>query len=226
MDLVSRSDDDNDDDAYFFSELRTSLDTLRAETEKQASYHQQLAQQIRLEIEGTASEFSSKQSQFKKTYQAAIEKEFKAKQTQEGYVKRAREKYEGDCLRINNYTAQATIVQGKDLEKIQMKLERAQQTVQANEKDFANFARAFQDTVGKWEQDWKAFCDSCQDLEEERIDFMKDTIWALANAISTVCVSDDEVSPVCLCYTLSISDVIVFLLVLRENTSSSGANGT
>lgn len=75
-----------------------------------------------------------------------------------------------------------------------MKLERAQQTVQANQRDYANFARALQDTMQKWEHTWKAFCDSCQDMEEERIEFMKDNMWAYANAVSTVCVSDDEVS--------------------------------
>ena len=78
-------------------------------------------------------------------------------------------------------------------EEFYLKLERAKQTVTANERDFANFSRALQDTVHKWEKDWKGFCDGCQDLEEERIEFMKDNMWAYANAVSTVCVSDDEV---------------------------------
>jgi hypothetical protein len=135
----------------------------------------------------------ARQAHFKKNYQAAVEKEFKTKHTQESYVNKAREKYEADCVRINSYTAQSTLMQGKDLDRINVKLERAQQTVQANEKDFANFSKALQDTVQKWEQDWKVFCDSAQDLEEERLDFMKDNMWAYANAVSTVCVADDEV---------------------------------
>lgn len=32
-----------------------------------------------------------------------------------------------------------------------------------------------------------------QDLEEERIDFTKSSLWAYANIASTVCVSDDAV---------------------------------
>jgi hypothetical protein len=125
-----------------------------------------------------------------------IEKNWKAKQTQESYVHKAREKYEADCQRINSYTAQSTLLQGKELEKVQLKLDRAQQTVQANQRDFANFARALGDTVRQWEVDWKAFCDSCQDLEDDRMDFLKDYVWAFANAVSTVCVSDDDVSSV------------------------------
>ena len=153
-----------------------------------------VAQAIKNDLEGSTSSFLTKQQQHKRVIQSQIEKEFKNKQTQEGYVARAREKYEADCVRINSYTAQSNLIQGRDLEKVHLKLERAQQTVQANQRDYANFARALQDTMQKWEQSWKAFCDSCQDLEEDRIEFMKDNLWAYANAVSTVCVSDDEVS--------------------------------
>ncbi|KAL4068736.1 hypothetical protein V8B97DRAFT_2008657 [Scleroderma yunnanense] len=173
-------------------ELRNSIDTLRLETDKQAGSHIQLAQQIHSDLEGQVAVFAAKQQQHKKVYQAAIEKEYRVKQTREQHAAKAREKYESDCVRINSYTAQSTLVQGKDLEKIHLKLERAQQTVQVNENDYAQFTRVLQETMQNWEQDWKAFCDSCQDLEEERMEFMKDNMWAYANAVSTVCVSDDE----------------------------------
>ncbi|KAI1787202.1 hypothetical protein LXA43DRAFT_975384 [Ganoderma leucocontextum] len=173
-------------------ELRVSLDTLRQETEKQAQAHLVVAQAIKTDLEGPTSAFIQKQQHHKRNMQSAIEKDFKTKQTQEGYVNRAREKYEADCVRINSYTAQSTLIQGRDLEKVHLKLERAQQTVQANQRDYANFARLLKDTMQKWEHSWKAFCDSCQDVEEERMEFMKDNMWAYANAVSTVCVSDDE----------------------------------
>lgn len=173
-------------------ELRNSLDTVRLETDKQAGFHMILAQQIRADLETPTATFHARQMHHKKTFQAGIEKEFKTKQTQETYVNKAREKYEQDCVRINSYTAQSSLVQGKDLDKITLKLERAQQTVQSNEREFASFAKALSDTSHKWEQSWKAFCDSCQDMEEHRMEFMKDNIWSYANAVSTVCVSDDE----------------------------------
>ncbi|KAI0686281.1 hypothetical protein BC835DRAFT_1513491 [Cytidiella melzeri] len=173
-------------------ELRSSLDTLRTETEKQASYHLNLAQQVKNDIETSTTAYLNRQLHHKKSQQTAIEREFKLKQQQEAHVNRAREKYEADCMRINSYTAQATLMQGKELENIQAKLKRAQATVGANEQDFQKFTRILQETTGKWEHDWKAFCDSCQDMEEERMDFIKDTLWTYANAVSTVCVNDDE----------------------------------
>ena len=125
--------------------------------------------------------------------QAVIEKAFKNKQQQEAFFTKAREKYEGDCVRINSCTAQSTFVQGKGLDKIQGKLDRAKQTVTANERDFAKFTKSLLVSVWRWEKDWKLLGDACQDLEEERMESMKDNVWAYVNAASTVCVSDDEV---------------------------------
>ncbi|KAF7289193.1 hypothetical protein MIND_01380500 [Mycena indigotica] len=173
-------------------DLRASLDAIRGETERQAQFHLTLAQQVRSDLEGQTSAFYAKQQHHKKTYQSGIEKEFKAKQLQEGYVAKAREKYETDCMKINSYTAQLGLVQGRDAEKIHIKLDNTKKTVHQNERDFANFSRVLVETTAKWEMDWRVFCDSCQDLEDDRIEFMKDNMWAYANAVSTVCVSDDE----------------------------------
>lgn len=173
-------------------EMRACIDSLKAETDKQASFHQLLAQQMRTDMENVVNEFHTKQQQFKKITQATIERQHKAKQVQENYVQKAKEKYEFDCQKINSYTAQSSLVQGKELEKVQVKLQRAEQTVQANERDFASFTKALAETTAKWELDWRAFCDKCQDMEETRMDFLKDVMWAYANSVSTVCVSDDE----------------------------------
>ncbi|OBZ69920.1 Cell division control protein 15 [Grifola frondosa] len=164
---------------------------LRLETDKQASSHLLVAQDQ--DGPGRTDDGIPRKAAAAQTYVPGAYREGVQDQADARIV---REQGAGEvrvgCMRINSYTAQSTLMQGKDLEKIQLKLERAQQTVQANERDYANFAHALQDTVQKWEQDWKMFCDSCQDLEEDRLEFMKDNMWAYANAVSTVCVSDDE----------------------------------
>jgi hypothetical protein len=33
----------------------------------------------------------------------------------------------------------------------------------------------------------------CQDLEEERMDFLRISLWDYTNALSAICVADDEV---------------------------------
>ena len=181
--------------SLFNSELRDSLDILRAETEKQAENHLELANQIRVDLEAHTAEFHSKQVTHRRTIQAPLERKFKEKQVQESYVKKSREKYEGDCMRIESYTQQATYMQGIDLAKVQQKLSRTRQTIQGNERDYAKFSKDLLDLLVPWEKEWKDYCDSCQDLEEERMDFMKDIIWIYVNLVSTICVHDDQVRP-------------------------------
>lgn len=68
------------------SELRVSLDSLRTETENQASSHAALCKSMRTELEDPATAFVTKQAQFKKTAYSNIEKAFKVKQQQESIV--------------------------------------------------------------------------------------------------------------------------------------------
>lgn len=75
------------------SELRVCLETLRVETDRQSSSHLDFAASMRRELENPAAEFMTKQSNHKKTFQANIEKSYKAKQTQEKYVEKVSTQY-------------------------------------------------------------------------------------------------------------------------------------
>jgi SMC interacting uncharacterized protein involved in chromosome segregation len=84
-------------------------------------------------------------------------------------------------------------VQGRELEKLQKQLDKVNSSVGGNEREYQALVRMLEETTRKWELEWKGFCDHVQDLEEERLDFIKDNIWVYANAVSSVCVTDDEV---------------------------------
>lgn len=76
-------------------------------------------------------------------------------------MNRTREKYESDCIKINAFTGQSALVQGRELDKLHLKLEKLQETVKINEREFGNFVRALADTTRKWDDEWKKFCDVC-----------------------------------------------------------------
>lgn len=65
-------------------------------------------------------------------------------------------------------------------------------TLKVVDKDYQAASKVLQETTHRWTVEWKAACDKYQDLEEERIDFLKGNLWTFANIMSTVCVSDDE----------------------------------
>ncbi|KAK4050223.1 formin-binding protein [Microbotryomycetes sp. JL201] len=110
----------------------------------------------------------------------------------EGGRKSAKAKYEDDALQINALHAQASLLQGRELDKATMKLDKVQQTVLVNERDYKNYVNVLKETTGAWNIAWKAFLDLCQDQEEERIEFVKGRLWDWANALSTVAMAEDE----------------------------------
>ncbi|KAL9932600.1 hypothetical protein V8E36_008717 [Tilletia maclaganii] len=172
--------------------FRAALETVRFELDATSRSHASLSNMLRKELDGQVADFQSKFIGARKTTAPQIEKLYKQKQTQETYVNKSREKYEQDCIKINGYTAQSSLVQGRDLDKVSAKLDKAQATVGVNEKDYQNFIKALKDTTIKWNGEWKVYLDQCQDLEEERLEFIKANMWNYANGVSAICVADDE----------------------------------
>ncbi|KIO28887.1 hypothetical protein M407DRAFT_21964 [Tulasnella calospora MUT 4182] len=172
--------------------FRSALDKLLSETDGQAAQHFNSAQTMKRELEKASNEFIGKQNNHKATFQAAIEKSYKTKQFQERNVEKARKKYEADSALVDSYTALLTLPQSDALNDTQTKLERAERDAQAHQKDYKNFTQTLEDTCRRWEGEWKTYCDQCQDLEDERLEYIKDNVWAYANVLSTVCVADDE----------------------------------
>ena len=80
---------------------------------------------------------------------------------------------------------------GQEERKNKAKMEKTQINLATSNTDYENAVKALEETTGRWNRDWKAAADKFQDLEEERLDFMKSSLWTFANIASTVCVSDD-----------------------------------
>ncbi|OAP63409.1 hypothetical protein AYL99_02636 [Fonsecaea erecta] len=171
--------------------LRTSLDVARGETESMGKQHALIAQQMRSELEEPLAAFAGGIKERRKIIQNGIERLLKTKQAQTAHVNKCRDKYEQDCLRVKGYLAQGHMVMGQEERKNKAKLEKTQINMAANSNEYEAAIKVLEETTGRWNKEWKAACDKFQDLEEERLDFTKSSLWAFANIASTVCVSDD-----------------------------------
>ena len=80
---------------------------------------------------------------------------------------------------------------GQEERKNKAKLEKTQIQLATTSNEYEAAVKILEETTGRWNRDWKAACDKFQDLEEERLDFTKSSLWNFANIASTVCVSDD-----------------------------------
>lgn len=81
---------------------------------------------------------------------------------------------------------------GQEERKNKAKLEKTQISLATSNTEYENAVKALEETTARWNREWKAAVDKFQDLEEERLDFTKSSLWTFANIASTVCVSDDS----------------------------------
>ncbi|KAG0155100.1 hypothetical protein PDIDSM_673 [Penicillium digitatum] len=171
--------------------LRASLDVVRGETEAIAKAHSAIAGQMKTELEEPLAAFASGIKERRKIIQQCIERLHKTKMQQTQLVNKTRDRYEQDCLRIKGYLAQGHMVMGQEERKNKAKLEKTQIQMASNSQEYEAAVKQLEETTGRWNKEWKSACDKFQDLEEERLDFTKSSLWTYANIASTVCVSDD-----------------------------------
>ncbi|BCS22668.1 formin-binding protein HOF1 [Aspergillus puulaauensis] len=171
--------------------LRASFDTVRGETEAIAKAHAAIAGQMKRELEEPLLAFAGGNKERRKIIQNGIERIHKTKMQQTQTVNKTRDRYEQDCLRIKGYLAQGHMVMGQEERKNKAKLEKTQIQLASSSSEYDAAVKVLADTTVRWNKEWKSACDKFQDLEEERIDFTKSSLWTYANVASTVCVSDD-----------------------------------
>ncbi|KAI9644702.1 formin-binding protein [Ciborinia camelliae] len=171
--------------------LRKSLDVLKGEVEAMGKAHQTIAGQMKTELEEPLAAFAGAMKERRKIVQHGTEKLLKIKVQQTNQVNKTRDKYEQECLKIKGYLAQGHMVMGQEERKNKAKLEKTQVNLAMSNTEYENAVKILEETTGRWNRDWKSAADKFQDLEEERLDFMKSSLWSFANITSTVCVSDD-----------------------------------
>ncbi|KAG8985000.1 hypothetical protein FRB90_005000 [Tulasnella sp. 427] len=169
---------------------RTALDRLKAETEAQSAQHVECLLTMKRELEKKASEFAEKQVTHRDTSQASVEVLLKAKRMLEKRAEEAKE-YEAACALEDSKMAGSTQVEGEAPAEVQNTDPKQQETIEAKAAAYQHAVKIASDTRRQWNEAWKTYCDESEDLEEDRLDFIKDSVWAYANAISAVCVSDD-----------------------------------
>ncbi|ESZ94016.1 hypothetical protein SBOR_5594 [Sclerotinia borealis F-4128] len=172
--------------------LRNSLDVLKGEVEAMGKAHQTIAGQMKTELEEPLAAFAGAMKERRKIVQHGTEKLLKIKVQQTNQVNKTRDKYEQECLKIKGYLAQGHMVMGQEERKNKAKLEKTQVNLATSNTEYENAVKILEETTGRWNRDWKSAADKFQDLEEERLDFMKGSLWSFANIASTVCVSDDS----------------------------------
>jgi hypothetical protein len=167
---------------------------------------------MRTELERKLAELIVGQATIRKQHQTISEKNMKAKIAQTSVVLKSREKYEARCLEVQQLMSSRTGLPPKEIEKVRLKIESAQGSAKKADGEYQEAVAKLRDIHSKWEQDWRVACEvglvgggnlfrsnqrclsqkQFQRLEQDRIDFMRQSLWTYANLVSTACVAEDE----------------------------------
>ncbi|KAI8849937.1 hypothetical protein BC829DRAFT_174639 [Chytridium lagenaria] len=172
--------------------LRESLDVVRSELENSARAHLDVANEIRTQLEKPLAELLASQSATRKNHNAILEKHLKAKASMAASVLKSKERYEQKCVEHSQLMSSKMGLAPKDLEKVKAKIEKTSMQITQHDTDYMNGVEKLADIHRKWEEDMTTACKACQNLEEDRVDKIRGTVWNYANLLSSLCVSDDE----------------------------------
>jgi hypothetical protein len=152
-----------------------SLDTVKREVEAMGKTHQNIANQMKTELEEPFTAFAGAMKERRKIVQGGIEKLLKLKMQQTAASNKvcfcigimlqtlidskARDKYEQDCLKIKGYLAQGHMVMGQEERKINAKLEKTKIQVSSTSSEYEAAVKVLEETTGRWNRDWKIACD-------------------------------------------------------------------
>ncbi|KAG0252027.1 hypothetical protein DFQ27_008323 [Actinomortierella ambigua] len=172
--------------------LRESLDVVRYEIEAIGKSHIELASKIRDQLESALVDVMNSQKDKRKLHQASVDRTFRNKQLYLQQLIKAKEKYDAECLKTKGLSAAKMTLHGKDLDKVSTKIERTELASRAADVEYQQSIRQLTEINDRWISEWGTACDVFQGLEEQRIDYLRTTLWNYANIISTACVADDE----------------------------------
>ncbi|KAI1297777.1 Proline-serine-threonine phosphatase-interacting protein 2 [Mortierella claussenii] len=172
--------------------LRDSLDVVKYEIEATGKSHIELAGKMRDQLETALAEFNNAQKDKRKTHQASIDRTFRNKQLYLQQLVKAKEKYDAECIRTKGLSAAKMNLVGKELDKVSLKIEKTELASRAADIEYQASIRQLTEINDKWIVEWRGACDKFQFMEEQRIDYLRTTLWNYANIISSACVADDE----------------------------------
>ncbi|KAI9496995.1 hypothetical protein BDB00DRAFT_785100 [Zychaea mexicana] len=164
------------------STFADTLQSIPTATEAAARAHIDLAQQIHHLLETPLSAFIREQKAVRKSTMAEIDKVQNLRYMHMENVKRARQAYLDECNNLKNYAGDR---QGDELMQIKQKTA----TV---DHEYKLSVGILESVTKHWVDEWKESCNTFQELEEKRLNYLSGTLLAYANMISNVYTIDDQ----------------------------------
>jgi len=175
-----------------------SLSQIPIAMEATARAHMDLSQKLKSHLEMPLSGFVKDQKETRKSNLSQIEKSRQLKELHMTNVAKAKEIYEDECKKYVDM--QRTLNESRpqmspeEVEKSKQQIKKVHELMTMAEQDYKRAASVLSSISDKWIEDHKTTCNVFQSLEEDRLNYLRSSLFAYANLLSSVFIIDDQAS--------------------------------
>nr|CAB3265254.1 proline-serine-threonine phosphatase-interacting protein 1 [Phallusia mammillata] len=175
--------------------LRKTLDEFRAEAETEATLHATLSQKISEET-AKLTEFREKQKEERKRHEDTVHRAHKNKADLYRKMQACKNSYESKSKAADKAESDSEKMKfgskPRDAEKARKSAMQARSNAIKSDEDYKSSVAAVENARQIWVRDHTESCDVLQKLEEERIQFVRNTVWVFTNLVSDLCCRLDD----------------------------------
>lgn len=172
---------------------------LKAQTEKIAAVHEEASSQFSSFFD-EITKFNDEQSKIKKQTEENVKKSIQSKKNEYQKAMSCKKTYQDKCKDCDNAeetlkTAKSSVTTKKnELEKLDSKASKAKDNRDNADTAYRNAVDSLECVRQNWEKETELACNQLEELEEKRIDVLRDLLWRITNVDSLACVRHDECS--------------------------------
>ncbi|XP_065886288.1 proline-serine-threonine phosphatase-interacting protein 1-like [Dysidea avara] len=178
--------------------VRKAWDDLKTETENIGKAHIESSRRILEELDKNMKDFREQQREIRKKAEDTVRRASRHKKTCYDRTMSTKSSYESKCREADKTEESFHKIQNTpasrppDIQKAQKKMEHSKSTSQTADQTYQDAVKNLEEARVLWEREMELLCNQFQDLEENRIAFLRHTMWTLTNVGSNSCVEIDQ----------------------------------
>ncbi|XP_071942370.1 proline-serine-threonine phosphatase-interacting protein 1-like isoform X2 [Antedon mediterranea] len=175
--------------------LRRSIDEVIAQTETIGNSHNNMHQRL-LEEAKKVEEFRETQREVRKREEELVKKMQSQKKDSYSRVINSKKNYESKCKEADQAEESAFRARqspnAKEIEKLTNKKDKTRSYAEIADDQYKAAVDALEVTRKDWEKQMATFCVKTQALEQDRIKYLRNSMWVYTNVASIQCCTDDK----------------------------------
>ncbi|XP_065841924.1 proline-serine-threonine phosphatase-interacting protein 1-like isoform X2 [Oscarella lobularis] len=175
--------------------LKATWEELKTETELVGNAHLTAAKKFISEFE-SVKEFKERQRTERKKSEDTVKKSQSYKKTSYDKQTRSKKSYEKSCRDSDHadevYQKMLNLQKQKQIDDSQKKAESAKQNCQKCDTQYQDSVKTLDEARVMWEREMEICCNAFQELERERVTFLRGVLWRYSNINSQLAVDIDD----------------------------------